>query len=96
MSTSAISTTIAHAAPSAVANPKSTVHTATSASARSNVVLTALQEATETAAQTAKEARSGDRQAQKLLAKNAAAAATSRPAVNTSTLLSGTIVNTKA
>ena len=40
----------------------------------SNAGRAALQEATETAAQTAKEARSGDRQAQKLLAKEAAAA----------------------
>jgi hypothetical protein len=43
----------------------------------------ALQEATETAAQTAKEAQSGDLQAQKLLAKEAAAQAAQQPPANT-------------
>ncbi len=45
----------------------------------SNVGQVALQEATETAAQTAKEARSGDRQAIKLLAKEEAAKAVETP-----------------
>jgi hypothetical protein len=45
----------------------------------SNVGQAALQEATETAAQTAKEARSGDRQAIKLLAKEEAAKAVQTP-----------------
>jgi hypothetical protein len=42
----------------------------------SNAAKTAMQEATETPEQTAKEARSGDRQAQRLLAQEAATAKT--------------------
>ena len=67
----------------------------------------ALQEVTETAAQTAKEARGGDRQAQRLVQKAAAAAsnneilrqgttpASTPAAVNPNGQVVGTIVNTK-
>ncbi|MGD0282978.1 MAG: hypothetical protein ABSB95_11520 [Dissulfurispiraceae bacterium] len=44
----------------------------------SSAAQAALQEATETAAQTAKEASAGDHQAQRLLAKEAAARATEK------------------
>lgn len=63
------------------------------AAAQVNVALAALQEFSETAAQTAKEAQSGDRQAVKLLAKEAAAL---NPVVNSSGQVTGTIINTKA
>ena len=63
----------------------------------------ALQEVTETAAQTAKEARGGDHQAQRLVQKAAATASndeilrpgTTPAAVNTNGQVVGTIVNTK-
>ncbi len=54
--------------------PTSTPSTNAAAVVISNAGRAALEEATETRDQTAKEARSGDRQAQKLLAKRAAAA----------------------
>ena len=72
--------------------PVSAAAKGTAASAQVNLVRAALQEATETAAQTLKEANGGDRQAQRLLTKTAAA----RPVVNTSGQVTGTIVNTKA
>jgi hypothetical protein len=50
-----------------------TVQISTAAQSANNPVQVALQEVTETPAQTANEARSGDIQAQKLLAKEAAA-----------------------
>jgi hypothetical protein len=50
-----------------------TVHVSAAAQAASTAAKAALQEATETPAQTAKEALSGDRQAQRLLAKEKAA-----------------------
>ena len=56
-------------------------------SATISAAATALQEATETSAQTAKEAAGGDRQAQRILTKQAAAAQSHQP---------GRIVNTKA
>jgi hypothetical protein len=60
-----------------------------------------MQEATETPAQTAKEARHGDRQAQRLEAKNAAAASNSSaqrasPVINSTGQVTGTKINTKA
>jgi hypothetical protein len=97
MSTSAISpaaaASAAAAAPAAGKTAVAAATKATAASVQANLIRAALQEATETAAQTLKEANSGDRQAQKLLTKTAAAA---RPVVNTSGQLTGTIVNLKA
>jgi hypothetical protein len=59
-----------------------------------------MQEATETPAQTAKEARQGDRQAQRLEAKTAAGASKSAqsasPVINSTGQVTGTKVNTKA
>lgn len=57
-----------------------------------NLVRAAVQEATETAAQTVREANGGDRQAQRVLAKVAAA----HPVTNSSGQLTGTLLNTKA
>jgi hypothetical protein len=62
------------------------------ASSHAALLQAALQEATETAAQTLKEANGGDRQAQRLLAKSSAA----RPVTNSSGELTGSIINTKA
>jgi hypothetical protein len=82
----------ASAAPPAVSQKTSLQKPAASA-ASVNASLAALQEFSETAAQTSKEAQGGDRQAQRLLAKQAAAA---HPVVNTSGQVTGTIINTKA
>ncbi len=88
--------------------PKDPAATATSPSATASpataTVKAALQEATETAAETAKEAGHGDRQAQKLIAKHAHHSATqvstsaSKPApvVNANGQITGGIINTKA
>ncbi len=64
----------AAASPSPSGNPSATSATATAASSVriSAAALAALKEATETPAQTAQEARSGDRAAQHLVAKAAA------------------------
>lgn len=55
----------------------------------------ALKEATETSVQTAQEAGKGDRQAQRLLQKEAAAKQPSQPTVNTFGQVIGKVVNTK-
>ena len=51
-----------------------TVHLSSSAQTQLSAIKAAIQESTETAAQTAKEAQSGDLQARRVLAKEAAAA----------------------
>ncbi len=56
------------------AETQDTVHLSSTAQAQLSAVKAAAQEAAETSAQTAKEAQSGDLQAQRLLAKEAAAA----------------------
>jgi hypothetical protein len=85
MSTSAISAAIPISQPArtqtkgsaaiASAQPKSTAQNASAATAAISAATAALVEAAETSTQTAKEASGGDRQAQILLAKDAAAAA---------------------
>lgn len=61
--------------PSSGGAHRDTVHLSSAAQAQLSAVQTAVQEATETSAQTAKEARSGDLQAQHLQARQAQAAA---------------------
>ena len=61
--------------PSSGGADRDTVHLSSSAQAQLSAVQAAVQEATERPAQTAKEARSGDLQAQHLLAREAQAAA---------------------
>lgn len=56
------------------AHTHDTVHLSSTAQAQLSQMKAAVQEASETPAQTAKEARSGDLQAQRLLAREAAAA----------------------
>jgi hypothetical protein len=77
----------------ATANPKSAAPTPAAAGTALNAVAAALKEATETSAQTAQEARSGDHQAQRLLAKVAASDAAR---TGTSRGRTGSIVDTKA
>jgi len=55
--------------PSSGGSDRDTVHLSSAAQPQLSAGQAALQEATETPAQTAKEARSGDRQAQHLLAR---------------------------
>ncbi len=87
---------------SVAVDQKSKALKATPDTSSKNIALAALQEATETAAQTAKEAGNGDRQAQKLLQKNAAAASnhassgSAAHSVNTSGQITGRIISTKA
>jgi hypothetical protein len=77
------------------------ISAASTASLGTTKVSPATQESSETAAQTAKEASQGDRQAQALEAKRAASALTPPPqsaasVINTSGQVTGTTVNTKA
>lgn len=60
--------------PQSGTEPQDTVHLSSAAQAHLSAIKAATQEAAETPAQTAKEAQSGDMQAQRLLAKEAAAA----------------------
>jgi hypothetical protein len=88
------------------ANAPSAAQKNPAASPANSAALAALREATETTAQTTKEAGSGDVQAQKLLAKAAAHSralhgpttthATNRAAVGTNAQSTGTRVNVKA
>lgn len=90
--------------PAATATSSSATATATASPATTNTVKAALQEATETAAETTREADHGDRQAQKLIAKHGHHSATqvstsaSKPApvVNANGQITGGIINTKA
>lgn len=62
------------AKPRAATDTQDTVHLSSAAQAKLSPIKALAQEVAETSAQTAKEARSGDRQAQRLLAREAASA----------------------